>query len=54
MPVADLAHGFGDTRFCDTFPDLCQIRGAEMIFFRGDQPTPENCNTFFRGSIHVV
>ena len=54
MPAGDLLYGFVHTRFSDTLPDLCQIRGDGNIYiFLGDQPTPENFNIFFRDSIHV-
>ena len=33
--VADLTHGFGDGRFCDTLPGLNEIRGiGNQVFLR--------------------
>ena len=40
--VADLAHGFGDGRFCDTIPRLSKIRGDRNQLFLKSRTGPKN------------
>ena len=40
--VADLAHGFGDGRFCDTLPGLDEIRGDGNQVFLMSWNRPRN------------
>ena len=40
--VADLAHGFGDGRFCDMLPELSEMRGVGNQVFLKSWNRPRN------------